>query len=168
MKPTTLVGAKQYKNQFSTTMNKILFTAVTVAAFSIGALNAAPPVIPFLPSPQNIPTVPPNGDQNPYGVAFVPHDFKGNGGPLQPGDILVSNFNNSDNKQGTGTTIVRIGADGSFSTFFCRTASSNGILRFWSFYSARRAAEGFRDCWKRAIDGWHHCDIRPRLVISDR
>src|SRR5260370_250135 len=130
MKPTTLVGAKQYKNQFSTTMNKILFTAVTVAAFSIGALNAAPPVIPFLPSPQNISTVPPNGDQKPYGVAFVPHDFKGNGGPLQPGDILVSNFNNSDNKQGTGTTIVRIGADGSFSTFFAGPPHPTGSSGF--------------------------------------
>jgi sugar lactone lactonase YvrE len=39
-------------------------------------------------------------------------------GPLQPGDILVSNFNNSSNLQGTGTTIVRITANGSFSTFF--------------------------------------------------
>jgi hypothetical protein len=130
MQPATLVGAKQYKNQFSTAMNKILFTAVTVAAFSIGALNAAPPVIPFLPSPQNISTVPPNGDQNPYGVAFVPHDFKGNGGPLQPGDILVSNFNNSDNKQGTGTTIVRIGADGSFSTFFAGPPHPTGSSGF--------------------------------------
>jgi hypothetical protein len=130
MKPMTRAGAKQYKNQFSTTMNKILFTAVTVAAFSIGALNAAPPVIPFLPSPQNISTVPPNGDQNPYGVAFVPHDFKGNGGPLQPGDILVSNFNNSDNKQGLGTTIVRIGADGSFSTFFAGPPHPTGSSGF--------------------------------------
>jgi hypothetical protein len=112
------IGAKQYRNQLSTIMNKFLFAAVTVAAFSIGALNAGPPVSQFLPSPQNISTVPPNGDQNPYGVAFVPQNFNGNGGPLQPGDILVSNFNNSDNKQGTGTTIVRIGADGSFSTFF--------------------------------------------------
>jgi hypothetical protein len=74
-------------------MNKILLITAGVVGFSIGALNAAPPVIPFLPSPQNISTVPPNGDQNPYGVAFVPEDFKGNGGPLQPGDILVSNFN---------------------------------------------------------------------------
>lgn len=122
MKPTILVGAKQYKDQFSTTMNKILYTAITVAAFSTGALNAAPPVIPFLPSPQDVSTVPMNGDQNPYGVVFVPHDFpKNTGGPLQPGDILVSNFNNSTmtgNLQGTGTTIVRIAADGSQSLFF--------------------------------------------------
>ena len=102
-------------------MSKLILSVITVAAFSIGAL-AAPPVVPFLPSPQDVSTVPSNGDQNPYGVAFVPHDFPNNtGGPLQPGDILVSNFNNSTmngNLQGTGTTIVRIAADGSQSLFF--------------------------------------------------
>ena len=110
-------------------INMLVCVAAAISAFSTAAL-AAPPVIPFLPSPQNISTVPPNGDQNPYGVAFVPHDFKGNGGPLQPGDILVSNFNNSDNKQGTGTTIVRIGADGSFSTFFAGPPHPTGSSGF--------------------------------------
>src|SRR5215472_10531864 len=43
-------------------------------------------------------TVPSNGDLNPYGVAFVPDGFPG--GALSPGDILVSNFNNSQNQQG--------------------------------------------------------------------
>jgi len=110
-------------------MNTLVFVAAGISAFSTAAL-AAPPVIPFLPSPQNISTVPPNGDQNPYGVAFVPQGFKENGGPLQPGDILVSNFNNSDNKQGTGTTIVRIGADGSFSTFFAGPPHPTGSSGF--------------------------------------
>ena len=36
----------------------------------------------------------------------------------QPGDILVSNFNNSANQQGTGTTIVDITPKGGESTFF--------------------------------------------------
>jgi uncharacterized protein (TIGR03118 family) len=66
---------------------------------------------------QTVPTVPANGDQNPYGVAFVPQDFP-SGGTLQPDDILVSNFNNSDNVQGTGSTIVRITPDGQQSVFF--------------------------------------------------
>ena len=57
----------------------------------------------------DVSTVASNGDQNPYGVAFVPHGFPA-GGPLSPGDILVSNFNNAGtsptgNIQGTGTTI---------------------------------------------------------------
>jgi len=62
-------------------------------------------------------TIPANGDLNPYGVAFVPAGFPG-GGLLSPGDILVSNFNASSNKQGTGTTIVDISPDGALSPFF--------------------------------------------------
>jgi DNA-binding beta-propeller fold protein YncE len=52
-------------------------------------------------------TLPANGDLNPYGITFVPKDAAG--GKLVAGDILVSNFNNSQadgNQQGTGTTIV--------------------------------------------------------------
>ncbi len=68
-------------------------------------------------------TIPANGDLNPYGVAFVPPGFPA-GGPLKPGDVLVSNFNNSKNLQGTGTTIINLtpssGAapDGTASLFF--------------------------------------------------
>ena len=62
-------------------------------------------------------TVPSNGDVNPYGVAYVLANFVP-GGTLNPGDILVSNFNNSQNLQGTGTTILRVTSDGQTSTFF--------------------------------------------------
>ncbi len=62
-------------------------------------------------------TVPANGDLNPYGTAFVPRGFPG-GGPLHPGDLLVSNFNASSNLQGTGTTIVKVAPDGTQSLFF--------------------------------------------------
>ena len=58
-------------------------------------------------------TVPANGDVNPYGVARV-EDTKGN---LHAGNILVSNFNNSANLQGTGTTIVEISPRGTMSLF---------------------------------------------------
>jgi hypothetical protein len=58
-------------------------------------------------------TVPPNGDLNPYGVAIVPRTI----GRLVSGNILVSNFNNSANLQGTGTTIMNIAPDGSTSVF---------------------------------------------------
>ena len=69
-------------------------------------------------SPERIvSTVPANGDLNPYGVAFVP-DFIAQGGLLEPGDILVSNFNGAANVQGTGTTIVRISKTGQLSVFF--------------------------------------------------
>jgi hypothetical protein len=62
-------------------------------------------------------TVPSDGDVNPYGVAFIPHNFAA-GGAVHPGDIIVSNFNNNTNTQGTGTTIVRITPDGQTSLFF--------------------------------------------------
>ncbi|HKM53922.1 MAG TPA: hypothetical protein VJY33_10965 [Isosphaeraceae bacterium] len=70
-----------------------------------------------LMSQQTVSTVPSNGDVNPYGVAYVPANFA-RGGILNPGDILVSNFNNSQNLQGTGTTITRITPGGQTSTFF--------------------------------------------------
>jgi hypothetical protein len=78
---------------------------------------------PFLPPPvQSVSTVPTiNGDLNPYGVAFVPRQFP-TSGVIKPGDILVSNFNNSQNLQGTGTTIVKISPTGQQSLFFHGTA----------------------------------------------
>ena len=73
----------------------------------------------FLPSPvRTVSTMPANGDQNPYGVAFVPSNFPTGSGPLKHGDILVSNFNNGQNQQGTGTTIVRVPAGGPPAVFF--------------------------------------------------
>lgn len=73
----------------------------------------------FLPSPvRSVSTVPKNGDVNPYGVVFVPNNFNTGAGPLRHGDILVSNFNNVKNLQGTGTTIVRIGTSGPATLFF--------------------------------------------------
>jgi hypothetical protein len=53
-------------------------------------------------------TVPGNGDVNPYGVAVVPRTA----GDLFAGNILVSNFNNKANVQGTGTTIVEVTPSG--------------------------------------------------------
>ena len=64
-------------------------------------------------------TIPTNGDVNPYGVAFVPQDFPA-GGALNPGDLLVSNFNNNQNIQGTGTTITKVTPTGQTSLSFSR------------------------------------------------
>lgn len=58
-------------------------------------------------------TVPANGDINPYGIVEVRRSV----GHLQQGHILISNFNNMGNQQGTGTTIVDLAPDGSLSTF---------------------------------------------------
>ncbi len=58
-------------------------------------------------------TVPANGDVNPYGVARVPRTV----GRLHRGHILVSNFNNKANLQGTGTTIVDVAPNGAVRLF---------------------------------------------------
>jgi hypothetical protein len=47
---------------------------------------------------------PSTGDVNPYGVAVVPRTH----GDLKRGNVLVSNFNNAANLQGTGRSIVEI------------------------------------------------------------
>jgi hypothetical protein len=66
-------------------------------------------------------TVPGNGDVNPYGVAVVGQSQ----GRLHQGNILVSNFNNSANQQGTGSTIVQITPRGRVSLF--AQISSRGL-----------------------------------------
>jgi sugar lactone lactonase YvrE len=58
-------------------------------------------------------TVPGNGDVNPYGVAVIPSST----GDLSQGDILVTNFNDKGNVQGTGTTIVQVTPAGKTSVF---------------------------------------------------
>src|SRR5271157_3138388 len=65
-------------------------------------------------------TVAANGDNNPYGVAFIPKDFPA-GGKLKPGDILVSDFNSTStgtSVQATGVSIVSIDPAGNTKTFF--------------------------------------------------
>jgi NHL repeat len=53
------------------------------------------------------------GDQNPYGVAVVPRSI----GRLVRGDVLVSNFNNGQNQQGTGASIVEVSPSGKARVF---------------------------------------------------
>ena len=47
-------------------------------------------------------TMPTNGDQNPYAIVIAPVSA----GVIQQGDILVDNFNDRNNLQGLGSTIV--------------------------------------------------------------
>jgi hypothetical protein len=58
-------------------------------------------------------TVPANGDVNPYGTVLVTRTQ----GSLVSGNVLISNFNNSKNLQGTGTTIVQVSPKGKLSVF---------------------------------------------------
>jgi hypothetical protein len=109
---------------------QLLTFAVILLLFAASPAFSAPggdqdhPIIPQLTATPTavVSTVPANSDQNPYGVAFVPREFR-RGGPLHPGDILVSNFNDGNNAQGTGTTIVSISPDGTPSLFYTNTAT---------------------------------------------
>ncbi|MHA6844407.1 hypothetical protein [Ralstonia syzygii] len=89
---------------------------IGLVVLSLGSsLADEKPIIP--PTSTVASTVPTNGDLNPYGIAFVPAGVPA-GSALQPGDVVVSNFNAASNKQGTGTTIVKLVTDGNPVTFF--------------------------------------------------
>jgi len=59
-------------------------------------------------------TVPSNGDQNPYALVVAPVTT----GTVKQGDVLVGNFNNAANLQGTGSTIVNYHPDTKQMTVF--------------------------------------------------
>jgi hypothetical protein len=61
-------------------------------------------------------TVVENGDLNPYAVVVAP----ASAGKIHQGDILVDNFNNLSNLQGTGTTIVDIDPSTRRATLFAK------------------------------------------------
>jgi len=88
----------------------------SAASATTSAARAAAPT-PFLADAARVSTVtstvPPNGDVNPYGIVVVPSSV----GKLVAGDLLVSNFNDKANNQGTGTTIVQVATGGKASVF---------------------------------------------------
>jgi hypothetical protein len=101
--------------------------AVLTAGVAVFAAAGVAAMSPAMASPQSPPTflgqfnlvkqvastVPLNGDVNPYGVAVIDHSK----GSLHQGNVLVSNFNDSSNQQGTGSTIVEISPKGKVTTF---------------------------------------------------
>ena len=98
-----------------------ILSLLAMLSFSISTLGKdnVGRILPFVPI--TVSTVPANGDVNPYGVAFVPNGFPA-GELLNPGDLLVSNFNDNQNLQGTGTTIIKVAPNGQTSLFFRGTA----------------------------------------------
>jgi hypothetical protein len=98
--------------------------ASTIAAGIAAGPALARPAPPFLSRFHTLrtiaSTVPANGDVNPYGVVVIRRTV----GRLRAGSILVSNFNNRANQQGTGRTIVQI-TPGGHRTLF---ASISGRL----------------------------------------
>jgi hypothetical protein len=85
-------------------------------------------------------TVPANGDVNPYGIAFIPSVFP-SGGTVSADDLIVANFNNSANQQGTGTTVVRVDPKGGAPTVFYSQSTTPGLSGFSTALGA--VAAGF-------------------------
>src|SRR5690348_9966052 len=86
--------------------SSVLARAATVALVlgAVGAQSAEPKT--FLEGLRRhsmvTSTVPANGDQNPYAIVIAPVTA----GKVQAGDVLVDNFNDRNNLQGLGSTIV--------------------------------------------------------------
>jgi hypothetical protein len=126
---------KTKNNGRSRPASMVMATMICAAGIAAPAFAADA----FIPRLLNTTTVPSNGDENPYGVAFVPEGFPW-GGKIKTGDVLVSNFNDNANIQGTGTTIVAfspgagtVAPPGTANTFFTSSlmglSTALGVLR---------------------------------------
>ncbi len=105
----------------STSTTQSSATASTPAASTAAAPSANTPFLAALKTASTVAsTVPSNGDVNPYGIVLVPAST----GKLTSGDLLISNFNDKANNQGTGTTIVQVSPAGGESLFATLSASS--------------------------------------------
>lgn len=98
----------------SGTTSKPTAPATPVAATTTAAAAGATPFLAPLKSVSTVAsTVPANGDVNPYGIVLLPTTV----GKLTAGNLLISNFNDKANNQGTGTTIVQMTPAGKQSLF---------------------------------------------------
>ena len=101
----------------ATRWTSVVGLALAVCAFVTPATSARTAagafIDPFTTVSTITSTVPRNGDVNPYGVAVAPVTM----GKLVAGDVLVTNFNNRQNLQGTGKTIVEISPSGQTQVF---------------------------------------------------
>jgi hypothetical protein len=117
---TTMIGLGLAATACSSTSTS------TSTSPSAAPTSSPQPVAPYLGQLRSLTqlasTVPADGDLNPYGVAVVPVSE----GQLTAGDILVSNFNDKANVQGTGTTIVQVSPAGKTSVFANVSALPSG------------------------------------------
>ena len=91
-----------------------LLPALSLAVSPLAKADDDQPILKQLSTVSTVAsTVPSNGDVNPYGIVRVERTV----GKLEAGNILVSNFNNSGNVQGTGTTIVQMSPGGAVTLF---------------------------------------------------
>ncbi len=100
-----------------------LVSAITLTASYHVQAQDLTTVLPLSPT---VSTQQGTGEFNPYGVAFVPKTVP-TSGVLQPGDLLVSNFNDNNNLDGLGTTIVLVTPAGQASVFFRDNGQEPGL-----------------------------------------
>ena len=131
----------------------ILTGAASAATTFIGPLNTETVVASTVPA-----SGPEAGDVNPYGVAVVQRST----GNLTAGNVLVSNFNNAANAQGTGSTIVQV-TPGGHQSVFATVPHLGGACpgRHRPDHRAGRAAHGLGDRRLAAHPERH--DLRTRL-----
>ena len=100
-------GSRKKKSSFLKKRSKKLLSILLLGTMTAGTAYAQTPVG-LLPGTMHhstlTSTIPDNGDLNPYAVIVAPTSA----GTIHQGDILVDNFNNLSNLQGTGTSIVAI------------------------------------------------------------
>jgi hypothetical protein len=95
--------------------------------FGLAALTLAIPLAPAHAAPQGLletlhrhvtltSTIPDNADLNPYAVVVAPASV----GRIEKNDVLVDNFNNVSNLQGTGGTIVTYNPTSKKTTLFAK------------------------------------------------
>jgi hypothetical protein len=119
------------QKRFLTVIAYRMLSIAGVVSLAVASANAEEGDRAFLPRLVVSSTVPTNGDLNPYGVAFVPRNFPG-GGSIAPGDVLISNFNNLNNVQGTGTTIVKLTPNGTVAPSVAAGSSGTAVTFFTS------------------------------------
>lgn len=125
------------------------FTSTAAVCASYAAIAGAATVPALLPLPATSASISPsNGDGNPYGTVFVPKTVPADG-VLVPGAVLVSNFNNSLNLQGTGTSIVQIDKYGNQTLFFNNQQPVTGLTAALGIFSDGLVLAGFEP----SIDG---------------
>lgn len=146
---------------------RVFSGAGAAAALSVmlaaGTVAAQTNVLP-LPAPTAT-TTPANGDVNPYGVAFVPATVPADG-LLQQGGILVSNFNDSNNLQGRGSSVVQISPQGKTSLFFASNldAGQTGLTAALGVLNNGIVIAGYLP----SIDGTPATAMNGGLIFADR
>jgi hypothetical protein len=117
-----LAGCGGSGSSSSSSSSSTAAASAPATATSTAAPTPTPP--PFLTSLAKVSTVastvPPSGEVNPYGITRVGNTL----GKLHAGSMLVSNYNDKANNQGTGKTIVQISPAGKRSLFANLSASA--------------------------------------------